>query len=200
VLDHDIIRSGEDAYHQIGGIAVLYGNLAPEGCVVKQSAVAREMLVHAGPARVFDSEEAVQNAILDGAIQAGDVVVIRYCGPKGGPGMPEMLSPTSAIIGMGLGKSVALITDGRFSGGTQGACLGHVSPEAADGGPIALVAEGDRIVIDIPNKAITLEVDDAELEARRVAWRPPAPRITTGYAARYARQVTSGATGAVLKE
>ncbi len=200
VLDRDIIRTEENAYHKIGGIAVLYGNLAPEGCVVKQSAVAEEMLVHAGPARVYNSEEEAQTAIMDGNIREGDVIVIRYCGPKGGPGMPEMLSPTSAIIGMGLGGSVALITDGRFSGGTQGACIGHVSPEAAEGGTIALVEEGDRVAIDIPNLSINLDVDEAELEKRRISWKPPKPRITTGYAARYAKQVTSGSTGAILKE
>ncbi len=200
VRDPEIIRSLDNPYHKVGGIAILRGNLAPDGCAVKQSAVADEMLRHAGPARVFDSEPEAQKAILDGQIRAGDVVVIRYCGPKGGPGMPEMLSPTASIIGMGLGKSVALITDGRFSGGTQGACIGHVSPEAAEGGPIGLVAEGDRIAIDIPAKSITLEVAEEELARRRAAWQPRPPAITTGYAARYARQVTSGATGAVLKD
>jgi dihydroxy-acid dehydratase len=200
VRDHEIIRSTDNPYHDKGGIAVLYGNLAPDGAVVKQTAVADEMLTHTGPARVFNSESEAQEAILSGRINAGDVVVIRNCGPKGGPGMPEMLSPTSAIIGMGLGKSVALITDGRFSGGTQGACLGHVSPEAAVGGPIGLVKEGDTIYIDIPAKSIQLEVEDDELERRRQDWQPPEPNITTGYVARYAKQVTSGSTGAVLKE
>jgi dihydroxy-acid dehydratase len=200
VRDHEIIRPIDNPYHEKGGIAVLYGNLAPEGAVVKQSAVADEMQTHTGPARVFNSETEAQEAILGGRINAGDVVVIRNCGPKGGPGMPEMLSPTSAIIGMGLGKSVALITDGRFSGGTQGACLGHVSPEAADGGPIGLVKEGDIIYIDIPAKSIQLEVDDEELKQRRRDWQPPQPNITSGYVARYAKQVTSGSTGAVLKE
>jgi dihydroxy-acid dehydratase len=200
VRDHEIIRPIDNPYHEKGGIAVLYGNLAPEGAVVKQSAVADEMQTHTGPARVFNSETEAQEAILGGRINAGDVVVIRNCGPKGGPGMPEMLSPTSAIIGMGLGKSVALITDGRFSGGTQGACLGHVSPEAADGGPIGLVKEGDTIYIDIPAKSIQLEVDDEELKQRRRDWQPPQPNITSGYVARYAKQVTSGSTGAVLKE
>ncbi len=200
VLDADVIRPVDEAYHEVGGIAVLYGNLAPEGGVVKQSAVAEEMLTHTGPARVFDSEAEAHAAILDGKINAGDVVVIRYCGPKGGPGMPEMLSPTAAIIGMGLGKNVALITDGRFSGGTQGACIGHVSPEAAEGGPIALVKEGDKISIDIPKHKLELKVAPAELEKRREKWQPPAPRITSGYAARYARLVTSGSTGAVLKD
>ncbi len=199
VRDHEIIRPVTDPYHKEGGIAVLYGNLAPEGAVVKQSAVLPEMLNHSGPARVYNSEEEAQNAILGGKINAGDVVVIRYCGPKGGPGMPEMLSPTSAIIGMGLGGSVALITDGRFSGGTQGACLGHISPEAAEGGPIGLVEEGDIISIDIPNRTIGLDVDEAVFEKRKSAWQPPAPKITTGYVARYAKMVTSGSTGAILK-
>jgi dihydroxy-acid dehydratase len=200
IRDAEIIRSVENPYHEVGGIAVLYGNIAPDGCVVKQTAVADEMLTHSGPARVFDSEDEAQTAILDGQINSGDVVIIRYCGPKGGPGMPEMLSPTSAIIGMGLGKSVALITDGRFSGGTQGACIGHVSPEAADGGPIAFVDEGDIINIDIPNKKIELAVAEDILEQRRSNWQPPAPKITTGYVARYAKLVTSGSTGAVLRD
>jgi dihydroxy-acid dehydratase len=200
VRDHDIIRPTDNPYHVKGGIAVLYGNLAPDGAVVKQSAVADEMLIHEGPARVYNSEEEAQSAILGNEIKSGDVVVIRYCGPKGGPGMPEMLSPTSAIIGMGLGKSVALLTDGRFSGGTQGACLGHISPEAAVGGPIGLVKEGDTIHIDIPAKKIEIKVDDAELENRRQEWQPPEPKITTGYVARYAKLVTSGSTGAVLKD
>ncbi len=200
VRDHEIIRSLDNPYHAKGGIAVLYGNLAPDGAVVKQSAVADEMLIHEGPARVFNSEDEAQSAILGKKIKSGDVIVIRYCGPKGGPGMPEMLSPTSAIIGMGLGKSVALLTDGRFSGGTQGACLGHISPEAAEGGPIGLVKEGDIISIDIPAKKIELNVNDAELERRRQEWQPPKPKITSGYLARYAKLVTSGSTGAVLKE
>ncbi len=200
VRNAEVIRPVDDAYHEVGGIAILYGNLAPDGAAVKQSAVADEMLEHAGPARVFDSEEEAQAAILAGQIKPGDVVIIRYCGPKGGPGMPEMLSPTASIIGMGLGKSVALLTDGRFSGGTQGACIGHVSPEAAEGGPIALVEEGDRIEIDIPNHSLKLAVAEEELERRRAAWQPRPPKITTGYAARYARQVTSGSTGAVLKD
>lgn len=200
VRDHEIIRSTDNPYHAKGGIAILYGNLAPDGAVVKQSAVSDEMLRHEGPARVFNSEEEAQSAILGNKINSGDVVIIRYCGPKGGPGMPEMLSPTSAIIGMGLGKSVALLTDGRFSGGTQGACLGHISPEAAEGGPIGLVEEGDIILIDIPAKTIELKVDDAEVENRRRNWQPPAAKITTGYVARYAKQVTSGSTGAILKD
>jgi dihydroxy-acid dehydratase len=200
VLDYDIIRPLSKPYHKQGGIAVLWGNLAPDGAVVKQSAVAEGMLVHKGPARVYNSEEEAQQAILGGKIQAGDVIVIRYCGPKGGPGMPEMLSPTSAIIGMGLGKSVALITDGRFSGGTQGACLGHISPEAAEGGPIGLVQEGDSIHIDIPRNVLTLEITDEEMERRRQGWKPRPANITSGYIARYARQVTSGSTGAMLKD
>jgi dihydroxy-acid dehydratase len=200
VRDRVVIRPVSEPYHKEGGIAVLYGNLAPDGAVVKQSAVADEMLTHSGPARVYNSESEAQEAILGGKIKAGDVVVIRYCGPKGGPGMPEMLSPTSAIIGMGLGKSVALLTDGRFSGGTQGACLGHISPEAADGGPIALVEEGDTITVDIPNRTLTLHVAEDVLVARKAKWQPPAPKITSGYAARYARMVTSGSTGAVLKD
>lgn len=197
--DKEIVRPASAPYHKEGGIAVLYGNLAPDGSVVKQSAVVDEMLVHSGPARVYNSEEEAQNAILGGQINRGDVVVIRYCGPKGGPGMPEMLSPTSAIIGMGLGGSVALITDGRFSGGTQGACIGHISPEAAEGGPIGLVEEGDTIAIDIRKRSITLEVSEDVLDKRRASWQPPTPKITSGYVARYAKQVTSASTGAVLK-
>ncbi|MEJ2690603.1 MAG: dihydroxy-acid dehydratase [Deltaproteobacteria bacterium] len=200
VRDREVIRPVSDPYHKEGGIAVLYGNLAPDGAVVKQSAVAPEMLIHNGPARVYNSEPEAQEAILGGEINAGDVVVIRYCGPKGGPGMPEMLSPTSAIIVMGLGKSVALLTDGRFSGGTQGACLGHISPEAADGGTIALVEESDRITVDIPNRTLTLHVDEEALRQRKAAWVPPPPKITTGYVARYAKMVTSGSTGAVLRD
>jgi dihydroxy-acid dehydratase len=198
VRDREVIRPVSAPYHKVGGIAVLYGNLAPDGAVVKQSAVSDEMMIHSGPARVYNSEEEAQSAIMGGQIKSGDVVVIRYCGPKGGPGMPEMLSPTSAIIGMGLGKSVALITDGRFSGGTQGACIGHVSPEAAVGGPISLVEEGDRIVINIREHALSLDVPEEVLATRQKLWKAPAPKITTGYAARYAKMVTSGSTGAVL--
>ncbi|NTV15296.1 MAG: dihydroxy-acid dehydratase [Desulfobulbaceae bacterium] len=200
VRNREIIREVAAPYHQEGGIAILYGNLAPDGAVVKQSAVAPEMMIHRGPARVYNSEEEAQKAILGGEIRPDDVVVIRYCGPKGGPGMPEMLSPTSAIVGMGLGTSVALLTDGRFSGGTQGACLGHISPEAAEGGPIGLVKEGDHIAIDIPARRITLEVTEDELARRRAEWTAPPPKITTGYVARYAKMVSSGATGAVLKD
>jgi dihydroxy-acid dehydratase len=200
VLDQEVIRPVTNPYHAEGGIAILYGNLAPEGAVVKQSAVAPEMMTHGGPARVFNSEQEAQKAILGKKIKKGDVVVIRYEGPKGGPGMQEMLSPTSAIIGMGLGKDVALITDGRFSGGSQGAAIGHVSPEAAAGGPIGLIKEGDRIEIDIPNKKLTLLVSKEELIKRRKGWKPLPPKIQSGYAYRYAQMVTSGSTGAILKD
>lgn len=199
VLDREVIRSLDNPYHREGGIAILRGNLAPEGAVVKQSAVAPEMLQRKGKARIFESESAAASAILEGRIQAGDVVVIRYEGPKGGPGMQEMLTPTAAIMGMGLGKEVALITDGRFSGGTQGAAIGHVSPEAAVGGPIALVEEGDEILVDIPAKRLELLVDGAILEIRRRKWNPLPPRITEGYLARYAHLVTSGSRGAILQ-
>lgn len=194
----DIIRPAEKPYSPTGGIAVLRGNLAPDGCVVKRSAVAPEMLKHSGPAKVFDCEEDAMQAINDGFIVEGDVVVIRYEGPKGGPGMREMLNPTSAIMGRGLGSTVALITDGRFSGATRGASIGHISPEAAVGGPIALIEDGDIIEINIPENKITLSVSDEELAKRRAAWQPREPRITTGYLARYAKQVSSGAQGAVL--
>ncbi|MCI8423364.1 MAG: dihydroxy-acid dehydratase, partial [Lawsonibacter sp.] len=196
--DETLIRPIENPYSQTGGIAVLKGNLAPDGCVVKQSAVAPEMMRHAGPARVFNSEEEAIEAIYAGKIKAGDVVVIRYEGPRGGPGMREMLNPTSAIAGMGLDKEVALITDGRFSGATRGASIGHVSPEAASGGPIGLVEEGDVIEIDIPAHTISLQVSDAELEARRARWVCPEPKIKTGYLARYARMVSSADKGAIL--
>ena len=197
--DETIIRPLSNPYSPTGGIAVLRGNLAPDGCVVKQAAVAPEMLVHTGPARVFDSEDEAITAIYAGKIVAGDVVVIRYEGPKGGPGMREMLNPTSAIAGMGRDKDVALITDGRFSGATRGASIGHVSPEAAAGGPIALVQEGDIISIDIPARTITLQVSDEELAARKAAWVCPEPRIKTGYLARYAKLVTSADRGAILE-
>ncbi|MBE5903398.1 MAG: dihydroxy-acid dehydratase [Pseudobutyrivibrio sp.] len=195
----EVIRPVDNPYTKTGGLAVLKGNLAPDGSVVKRSAVVPEMLVHEGPARVFDSEEDAIAAIKGGKIVEGDVVVIRYEGPKGGPGMREMLNPTSAIAGMGLGSSVALITDGRFSGASRGASIGHVSPEAAVGGPIALVEEGDIISIDIPNYTMTLKVSDEELEARRAKWQPREPKVTTGYLRRYAAQVTSGNRGAILK-
>ncbi|MBE5766767.1 MAG: dihydroxy-acid dehydratase [Clostridiales bacterium] len=197
--DENIIRPAEAPYSENGGIAVLWGNLAEGGCVVKQSAVAPEMMVHAGPARVFDSEEEAIEAIYAKKILPGDVVVIRYEGPKGGPGMREMLNPTSAICGMGLGESVALITDGRFSGATRGASIGHVSPEAASGGVIALVEEGDRIEIDIPSGRIELCVSPEELAARREKWVCPEPKVKSGYLARYAKLVSSADQGAILK-
>ena len=195
----EVIRPVENPYSETGGIAVLKGNLAPDSGVVKRSAVVPEMMVHEGPARVFDCEEDAIEAIKGGKIVAGDVVVIRYEGPKGGPGMREMLNPTSAIAGMGLGSSVALITDGRFSGASRGASIGHVSPEAAVGGPIALVEEGDIIKIDIPANKLELAVSDEELERRRERWQPRQPKITTGYLARYAAMVTSGNRGAILE-
>lgn len=197
-LDSAIIRPIDAPYSETGGIAVLRGNLAPDGCVVKRAAVSEEMMVHEGPARVFDSEDDAIAAIYAKKIVPGDVVVIRYEGPKGGPGMREMLNPTSAIVGMGLGESVALITDGRFSGATRGASIGHVSPEAASGGPIALVREGDIIAIDIPNCAVELKVSDEELEKRRAAWVCPPPKVATGYLARYARLVSSADKGAIF--
>ena len=197
--DTNLIRPIENPYTKTGGIAVLKGNLAPDGCVVKQSAVAPEMLVHEGPARVFDSEDDAISAIYAGKIVAGDVVVIRYEGPKGGPGMREMLNPTSAIAGMGRDKDVALITDGRFSGATRGASIGHVSPEAASGGPIGLVEEGDLIAIDIPGRSIELKVSDEVLAARKAKWVCPEPKIKTGYLARYARLVSSADRGAILE-
>jgi dihydroxy-acid dehydratase len=200
VLNYETIRSVDRPYHSEGGIAILRGNLAPDGCVVKQSAVAPEMLQSKGTAKVFDSEEAAVKAILDGKIKPGHVVVIRYEGPKGGPGMREMLTPTSAIAGMGLDKEVSLITDGRFSGGTRGAAIGHISPEAAEGGTIALVKDGDIIEIDILNKSITLKVDEKEIAERKGKWRQPEPKIKKGYAYRYSKQVTSASTGAVFKD
>jgi dihydroxy-acid dehydratase len=200
VLNEDVIRPLSNPYSKQGGIAVLRGNLAPDGAVVKQSAVAPAMQVNEGKARVFDCEDDAIAAILGGKIKSGDIVVIRYEGPKGGPGMREMLSPTSAIVGMGLDKTVALLTDGRFSGGTQGAAIGHISPEAAEGGPIALVKEGDIISIDMPAKTLNLKVGDDELEKRRKTLKPRKPAITTGYLARYAKQVTSASTGAIFKD
>ncbi len=197
--DPEIIRPIENPYSADGGIAVLKGNLAPEGCVVKRSAVAPEMMAHTGPARVFDSEEEAIEAIYAGKIVPGDVVVIRYEGPKGGPGMREMLNPTSAIVGMGLGESVALITDGRFSGATRGAAIGHVCPEAAQGGPIAFVEEGDIISINIPACKIEVQVDQAVLAERKAKWVCPEPKVKTGYLARYAKLVTSASRGAVLE-
>lgn len=197
--NHEVIRPIDNPYSETGGIAVLRGNVAPDSCVVKRSAVVPEMMVHEGPARVFDCEEDAIDAIKSGKIVKGDVVVIRYEGPKGGPGMREMLNPTSAIAGMGLGSSVALITDGRFSGASRGASIGHVSPEAAVGGNIALIEEGDIIAIDIPANTINVKVSDEELEKRRKAWTPREPRVKTGYLARYANMVTSADKGAILK-
>ena len=197
--DTNAIRPMDNPYSTTGGIAVLWGNIAKDGCVVKRSAVAPEMLVHEGPARVFDSEDEAIASIYAGQIKPGDVVVIRYEGPKGGPGMREMLNPTSALAGMKLDKTVALITDGRFSGASRGATIGHVSPEAAQGGEIALIEEGDTISIDIPAGKVELKVSDEELERRRANWQAPAPRITTGWLGRYAKLVSSANTGAVLK-
>ena len=193
----DVIRSVEDPYRNTGGIAILYGNLAPDSAVVKESAVKENMLVFTGPAKVYDSEDEAIDAIIGKQVQDGDVVVIRYEGPKGGPGMKEMLNPTAVITGMGL--NVALLTDGRFSGATQGACIGHISPEAADGGPIALIQNGDMVNIDIPGRKLDVKLTAEEWEKRRSEWIKPAPKVTTGYLARYARLVSSGNTGAVLK-
>ena len=198
-LNTDVIRTVDNPYSKTGGLAVLSGNLAPDGSVVKRSAVVPEMLVHEGPARVFDCEEDAIEAIKGGKIVAGDVVVIRYEGPKGGPGMREMLNPTSAIAGMGLGSSVALITDGRFSGASRGASIGHISPEAAVGGPIALVEEGDIISINIPEYKLELKISDEELAARKAKWQPREPKVNTGYLKRYASMVTSGNRGAIMK-
>ncbi len=200
VKDASVIRPIDHPYHKEGGIAVLRGNLAPGGAVVKQSAVAPEMMVNEGSAIVFDSEEDAMSAILGGKVKPGHIVVVRYEGPRGGPGMREMLSPTSAIAGMGLDKDVALITDGRFSGGSRGAAIGHISPEAAEGGFIALVKSGDRIRIDIPQKKLILKVPEEEIRKRKKEWKRPEPKIKTGYAARYAQLVTSAGTGAILKE
>ncbi len=199
ILDNNVIRSVNNPYHSQGGLAVMFGNLAPDGCVVKQSAVLDEMLCHEGPARVFDSEEDAGKAIMENKIKKGDVIVIRYEGPMGGPGMREMLTPTSAIAGMKLDAHVALLTDGRFSGGTRGAAIGHISPEAMQGGPIAIIQEGDLISIDIPEKNITLKVSEEEIQNRLSRWSPPEPKITQGYMARYARMVSSASDGAVFK-
>ena len=199
VFDEDVIRPLQKAYHQQGGIAVLRGNLAPGGAVVKQSAVSQNMMRFEGAAKVFDSEEQGMKAILAGKIRSGDVVVIRYEGPKGGPGMREMLSPTATIAGMGLSESVALITDGRFSGGTRGPCIGHISPEAMEGGPIAVVKEGDRIRIDIPKRSIEVVISVDEMKRRLVQWKRPKPKISKGYLSRYARVVSSAGTGAVME-
>jgi dihydroxy-acid dehydratase len=199
VRNADTIRPLDKAYHKEGGIAVLSGNLAPNGSVIKQTAVSDTMMWFEGTAIVFDSEEDAMAAIMGGKIKAGHAIVIRYEGPKGGPGMREMLSPTSAIMGMGLGESVVLITDGRFSGGTKGPCIGHVSPEAAEGGPIAVVKNGDKIVLDIPNRKLELKLSKAELKKRLAQWKPRKPKIKSGWLARYAKVVTSANTGAVVK-
>ncbi len=199
VRNDDVIRSFDKAFHQEGGIAVLTGNLAPDGCVVKQTAVSEGMMRFEGKAIVFDSEEDSMKAILGNRIKPGHVIVIRYEGPKGGPGMREMLSPTSAISGMGLGESVVLLTDGRFSGGTRGPCIGHISPEAAEGGPIAVIRNGDRILLDIPNRKLELRIPAAEIKKRLARWKPRPPKIKTGWLARYAKVVTSANTGAIVK-
>jgi dihydroxy-acid dehydratase len=195
----DVIRSLENAYSKTGGLSILTGNLAPKGGVVKTAGVAPEMLTHSGPAVIFESQEEACEGILAGKVKAGDVVVIRREGPKGGPGMQEMLSPTSYIAGAGLGESVALITDGRFSGGTRGACIGHISPEAAVGGPIGLLKDGDIIEVDIPNNSLNVKLSDEELAGRREKWTAPKPRITYGSLGKYASMATSADTGAVLK-
>jgi dihydroxy-acid dehydratase len=199
IKNTDCIHTLDDAYSKTGGLSILHGNLAPQGCVVKSAGVDKSMLLHYGPAVIFESQEEACDGILNGKVKAGDVVVIRYEGPRGGPGMQEMLSPTSYIMGAGLGESVALITDGRFSGGTRGACIGHISPEAAVGGPIGLIKEGDVIEIDIPNHSINVKVDDAELAERKKKWTPREPSITHGYLGKYATMATSADTGAVLK-
>lgn len=199
VFDEDVIRPLKKAYHKEGGIAILRGNLAPDGAVVKQTAVSKNTMRFEGTAKVYDSEEAGMKAILAGNIRSGDVVVIRYEGPKGGPGMREMLSPTATIAGMGLSESVALITDGRFSGGTRGPCIGHISPEAMEGGPIAVIRNGDRIMIDIPKRKIELLVPNEEIKKRLSRWKPPKPKITKGYLSRYARMVSSAGKGAVME-
>jgi len=199
IINENVIRPLSKAYHKEGGIAILRGNLAPDGAVVKQSAVSKNMMKFEGIAKVFNSEEDGMKAILNGKIRAGDVVVIRYEGPKGGPGMREMLSPTATIAGMGLSESVALITDGRFSGGTRGPCIGHISPEAMEGGIIAIIKNGDRIKIDIPGRRVDVLLSEKEIEERLSKWKPPKPKITKGYLSRYARMVTSAGTGAVMK-
>ena len=199
ILDPEVIRPIERAHSARGGLAILFGNLAPEGAVVKTAAVTPGMMKFEGTAVIFESQEEANAGILAGKVKAGDVVVIRYEGPKGGPGMVEMLAPTANIVGMGLGESVALVTDGRFSGGTRGACIGHVSPEAAEGGPIALLRNGDTIRIDLERRTLGVDVSEEEMNARREYWKPPAPRVVSGWLARYAKMVTSGSTGAVLK-
>jgi len=199
IKNPEVIHSLDNAYSKTGGLAILKGNLAPSGSVVKTAGVKPAMLTHTGPAVIFESQEEACDGILNGKVKGGDVVVIRYEGPKGGPGMQEMLSPTSYIMGAGLGESAALITDGRFSGGTRGACIGHISPEAAVGGPIGLLKNGDTIEINIPNNKINVKLSDDELAERKKKWTPPKPRITKGYLAKYASMATSADTGAVLK-
>jgi dihydroxy-acid dehydratase len=199
VKDPEVIRPLEKAYSRQGGLAVLFGNLAPDGCVVKAAGVSPAMMRFTGPAIIFESQEEANIGILTGKVKAGDVVIIRYEGPRGGPGMQEMLAPTAAIAGRGLGDSVALVTDGRFSGATRGGAIGHVSPEAAAGGPISLVETGDLIEIDIPARSVHLRVDDAVLAERRARWIPPAPKARSGYLARYAAMVSSADAGAILK-
>jgi dihydroxy-acid dehydratase len=199
ILDPEVIHPIEKAYSKTGGLAVLFGNLAPEGSVIKTAGVAASMSQFEGPAIVFESQDEACAGILGGQVQPGHVVVIRYEGPKGGPGMQEMLAPTANIMGLGWGEKVALITDGRFSGGTRGACIGHVSPEAAEGGPIALVQDGDLIRIDLDKRTLDVKLSNEELARRRSEWQPKPPKITTGWLGRYARMVTSGSSGAVLK-
>ena len=199
IKDSNVIRSIEDPYSKTGGLAVLFGNLAPEGSIVKTGAVDTKMLVHKGPARIYESQDEALKGIAAKEVQAGDVVVIRYEGPQGGPGMPEMLSPTSAIMGMGLGDKVALLTDGRFSGGTRGACIGHISPEAAEKGPIAVLKQGDIISINIPEKKLEVEISDNEIKERLKSLPDFEPKIKSGYLARYSKMVTSASKGAVLK-
>ena len=200
VYDDNIIRTKENAYNKEGGIAVLHGNMAPDGAVIKQSALSDDMMVFKGAAKVFGSEEDAMKAIMDKKISKGSVVIIRYEGPRGGPGMREMLSPTAALVGMGLDNDVALITDGRFSGGTRGPCIGHVSPEAMTGGPLALIKDDDEIVIDIPNRKLYADVSDAELDNRREKWTPPPLAVSSGCLVRYAKHVTSADKGAVLQD
>jgi dihydroxy-acid dehydratase len=199
IIDTDVIRSVENPYSEQGGLLVLYGNLAPEGSLLKIGAVDPDIRFFEGPAIIFQSQEEAEEQILRGKVKSGDVVVIRYEGPKGGPGMPEMLAPTAAIVGMGLGRTVALITDGRFSGATRGICIGHISPEAAVGGPIAFIEEGDTIQIDIEKKMLNLKIPDHDIEKRRKHWKPLPSKVKTGYLARYALMVTSANTGAVLE-
>ena len=199
IRDHEVIRPLENPHSPVGGLAILFGNLAPEGAVIKAGGVAAHIRQHSGPARIYESEEEAMAGILDRQVQPSDVVVIRYEGPKGGPGMREMLTPTSLISGMGLDKEVALITDGRFSGATRGASIGHISPEAAEGGPIAIVQDGDTIEIDIPARRLELKVSDEEIKKRFESWKAPEPKIKGGYLERYAKHVTSASTGAIMR-